>query len=210
MAMNTKTIKILSIIVIVLVYLNSCSDAKDASKISVINIEKHKYAKEEKNALTYLKEKKLELLLDTAKWYLYNTYCDVKANTLLSKDYFYLEQTNKIKNDIYLGSLELRLIEAHIDTITGNLFMGVYFFIDDSTYLLGNLGEGYGSVPDGVIMNLKDTTFLHFTTGVLNFNKSRIDAKSGKVFTASLKKYIEGNKNNLHPHYLQLLQKQNK
>lgn len=200
-----RQLKIFSGILFSCVLINSCTNFGEKEKLLHNSHLPNKYSDKEKKAMNYLKEKKLEPLFDTARWYLYNTYCDVKADYLLRNDSFYIKMTTG-KKDIYLGTLELKLIEAHIDTATNNLFMGVYFFINDSTFLLGNLGQGNGSVPDGIIMNLMDTTFLNFTSGILNFRKSRIDANEN--LAPSLKNFIDSNSNLLHPSYLNLLKKQ--
>ena len=160
----------------------------------------------ENKAVTFLSKNNYLQFADTAKWYLYNYYCDIKTGYLISSDSFY-KKIPKSKRDQYLSSLDLRIIEAHIDTFSKNLYLGAFFFINDSTFLIGNLGSNQGSLPDGVIIDLKKKVFSSYITENATYIRARPDSKDYEPFTPSVRNFIDSNLSLFNPKYLDILKR---
>lgn len=192
------------VIVCIASYTCTNSNKNDGSKLALDKTEQYK--EDEKNANAFLSKNNYVHFIDTAKWYLYNYYCNIKIDYLLNSDSFYLK-FSKEKHAQYLAALDLKVIEAHIDTANENLYLGVFFFINDSTVLIGNLGNSHGSLPDGVVIDLKTNSFSGFTSENMNIRKARPDSKEYEPFTTSVNHFIDSNLSLLHPSYLSLLKR---
>ena len=151
-----KLINILKLIAICLFSYN-CNNLNDVDSSPIPN-KTGNYNDKEKQAFDFLSKNNYLEFIDTAKWYLYNYYCDARTGYLISSDSFYKE-IPKSNKDQYLSSLDLRIIEAHIDTFSKNLLIDARFFINDSTPLFGDLGNNQGNLPDGIIIDLKKKVF---------------------------------------------------
>jgi hypothetical protein len=181
----------------------TCTNS-DKNESPDLNNKANRYREDEKNAYAFLSERKYTHFIDTAKWYLYNYYCDIKINYLLDSDSFYVK-IPKEKRGQYLSSLDLRIDESHIDTLNANLFIGTLFFINDSTPLIGNLGNNHGDIPDGIVISLKNKSFAGFASENAIFTKTRSDGKAFEPFTPTVKNFIDSNLAILNPKYLDLL-----
>lgn len=197
----THIIKLL----IICVFSYNCNSLKDDDGNLIPNNTRN-YDDKEREAFAFLSKNNYTQFIDTAKWYLYNYYCDVKTGYLINNDPLYKEIPVD-KQDQYLSSLDLRIIEAHIDTFSKNLLIDARFFINDSTFLIGNLGSNQGSLPDGVIIDLKKKVFSSYITENATYIRARPDSKDYEPFTLSVRNFIDSNLNLLNPKYLDLLKR---
>lgn len=199
-----KNIIILQLLIISII---SCTNSeKDSDKILSSKSRATKYKEEELSAKLFLTENNLEQYIDTAKWYLYNRYGDIKIEYLLKSDSFYAN-IPAAKHNQYLASLNLKIIHAEIDSSNRRLYINAFFFIDDSTSLIGNLGNDQGNLPDGIIIDIKSKSFLGFTSENMHFKKGRYDSKDFEPYTPSIKKFIDTNLSLLNPSYIDLLKR---
>lgn len=201
-----KNIIIIQLLIISMINCSCTNSEKKSDKILAPKSKATKYKEEEMSAKLFLTKNNLEMYIDTAKWYLYNRYGDVKIEHLLRSDPFYAN-IPAIKHSQYLASLDLRIVNAEIDTLNKYLYINTFFFIDDTTSLIGNLGDDQGNLPDGVMIDIKSKSFLGFTSENMHFKKGRYDSKDFEPYTPSVKKFIDANLNLLNPSYTDLLKR---
>jgi hypothetical protein len=199
--------KLTNIIVLIIscFFSYNCNNPNDVDSNSLPN-KIRIYQDKEKQAFDFLSKNNYLEFIDTAKWYLYNYYCDIKTSYLINSDPFY-KKIPKEKQNQYLSSLDLKIIEAYIDTTSKHLYLGAFFFIDDSTILIGSLGNNQGNLPDGIFIDLKRQAFSSYISENMTYIRARSDSKEYETFTPSVRNFIDSNLNLLNPKYLDLLKR---
>lgn len=183
----------------------NCNNTNEG-KNDIIPKNSKSYNDDERQAIAFLAKNNYMQYIDTAKWYLYNYYCDIKTGYLINSDPFY-KKIPKEKQNQYLSSLDLKIIEAYIDTTSKKLYLGTFFFIDDSTILLGSLGNNQGNLPDGIFIDLKRQAFSSYISENMTYTQARPDSKDYEPFAPSVKNFIDSNLNLLNPKYLDILKR---
>ena len=138
---------------IVCLLLGSCRNIGNKPEEAKIK-RNDQYEVREEKVLDYLQSKGLQSINDTAKWYLYNIYCDDS----LPADII------KLSRSVYLASLDLKPIALGWSSDSTIIDIGYAFLYNDSVKVKEIMTK-YGRLVSGVSFDIKSKKIEGFISG---------------------------------------------
>lgn len=129
---------------------DKASDKNDTVGKRISNDENLK----EKRVLSYLQENNLLFLNDTAKWYLYNIYCDDTVTSEIANS----------STKVFLSNLQLKPAFCGYSQDSTSLDIYYRFFYNDSTPIT-HIDTKYHIIVDGVSFDIKTHKLTGFIRG---------------------------------------------
>jgi len=148
---KTDKMSIIRFVVVIILFVSCVGNDNEKEKL-VTN--KNNYFDKEQITIHFLESKNCLSMNDSAKWYLYNIYCD---DTLPSS--FCKSQT-----PIYLSYLPLRAISAGYSYDSSTIDI-VYSFIYNDSMKIQHLMTKYDYIVEGVSVNINDKRIVGFIRG---------------------------------------------
>ena len=140
---------------LIILFFLSCGGNKDSSE----SVEKNvgivdKYAERETYLLSYFESKGILFLNDSAKWYLYNIYCDDTVPSSITGP----------SERVFLSYLKLRPVAYGYSSDSSVIDIG-YRFLYHDTMPIDNILTKYHYLVDGVSFNLESKQITGFIRG---------------------------------------------
>jgi hypothetical protein len=163
---------------------------------NISNLKTGEFAKRERYALGFLKTERLLPLNDTAKWYMYNIFCDVTAPDRYSHN-----------RKIYLSSLDLYTFHADWNSDSTLFNINCMFVLDDSI-LMSQFPTNYGLMPAGITFNGKTMTVLGLYKGFGGYiSESGPKARLNNLLQPEVLEFVKNHKDSLNRWYLDALKR---
>lgn len=167
----------------------SCSNT-DKNKETTQKL-KNQYDDREKEVLTYLQNKNCLYFNDSAKWYLYNIYCDDTVPSNITKS----------SSATYLSYLNLKPVSVGYSYDSLNLDI-YYFFLYQDTIPVDHIMTKYHYLVDGVSFNLKTKQISGFLRG--HGGRFMVPGDSSRfvnLMQPDIPPFVEKNKDKLNDWY---------
>jgi hypothetical protein len=180
----------------------TCNNPNESESRAVVDHKKadekaNEYVEREKHTLSYLDSHNLLQLNDTAKWWLYNIFCDDTVPKIYSGH----------NNKTYLSFLNLYALAPGWSADSTRIEIAYAFVLDDTIELL-DFPTKFGPMPSGVTFDVKTKKVLGLLKGLGGYVTERGEkSRYEYLLQPEVLTFVKAHKDSLNKWYLDALKR---